>query len=105
MKREIDNLLLFPVGRTLAALLVCATLTSCDTGPESIKVGILHSFSGPLASSERAVAESSILEIVWQSDRPIRPNPYPASRKQTEWELFLNQLSESWGGAWSAPGP
>lgn len=43
------------------------------------------------------------VEIVWQSHTPIRPKPYPDSRKQPEWELLLNQLSDSWGGGWSAP--
>jgi urea transport system substrate-binding protein len=42
------------------------------------------------------------LEIVWQSERPIAPRPYPASRKKTDWELFMNDLREQWGGGWSA---
>jgi urea transport system substrate-binding protein len=41
-------------------------------------------------------------EIVWQSERPIAPRPYPVSRKKTDWELFLNDLRERWGGGWSA---
>jgi len=46
--------------------------------------------------------ENGQLEIVWQSERPIAPRPYPASRKKTDWELFLNDLRERWGGGWSA---
>ena len=42
------------------------------------------------------------LEIVWESERPIAPRPYPVSRKKTDWELFLNDLRERWGGGWSA---
>jgi len=46
--------------------------------------------------------ENGQLEIVWESERPIAPRPYPASRKRTDWELFLNDLREQWGGGWSS---
>lgn len=35
-------------------------------------------------------------EIVWSSDRPIRPEPFPPSRPQAEWEKFLSTLFENW---------
>lgn len=41
-------------------------------------------------------------DIVWESGKPIPPRPYPATRKKSDWGLFLNDLREQWGGGWSA---
>jgi urea transport system substrate-binding protein len=43
-------------------------------------------------------------EIVWISNGPIRPLPYPVYRTQAEWDKFLSDLYESWGGSWVNPG-
>jgi urea transport system substrate-binding protein len=43
-------------------------------------------------------------EIVWTSDRPVRPVPYPIFRLRTEWQLFLQSLYDGWGGHWANPG-
>ncbi|PTX97245.1 urea ABC transporter substrate-binding protein [Verrucomicrobia bacterium LW23] len=43
--------------------------------------------------------------IVWDSRRPIRPQPFPLSRSRSEWEAFLLQLYTRWDRNWSAPGP
>jgi urea transport system substrate-binding protein len=43
-------------------------------------------------------------EIVWTSDRPVRPVPYPIFRLSTEWQLFLQSLYDGWGGHWANPG-
>jgi urea transport system substrate-binding protein len=42
-------------------------------------------------------------KIVWTSDKPIRPIPYPPSRTRSEWESFLESLHRAWGG-WANPG-
>ncbi|MBC2593644.1 urea ABC transporter substrate-binding protein [Ruficoccus amylovorans] len=42
-------------------------------------------------------------EIVWQSDVPIRPEPYPVFRSKEEWEAVITNLNRQWGGAWDAP--
>ena len=42
--------------------------------------------------------------IVWASDHPIRPIPFPSYRSPLDWEKFLNQLYSQWGGRWAAPG-
>ncbi len=42
-------------------------------------------------------------DLVWSTDKPIRPIPYPRSRSQSEWESFLNDLYRGWGG-WANPG-
>jgi urea transport system substrate-binding protein len=44
------------------------------------------------------------LEIVYQSPRPLRPEPFPASRTRAEWEKYLEELHTAWGGNWHNPG-
>ena len=43
-------------------------------------------------------------DIVWSSDVPTPPIPYPASRSRAEWDAYLQQLYDKWGGRWSNPG-
>ena len=45
------------------------------------------------------------IEIVWSSERPIRPEPYPATRTPVQWNAFLDDLYKGWGGRWFNPGP
>lgn len=47
--------------------------------------------------------ENGQFEIVWQSPFPIAPMPFPQTRKNTDWEIFLNDLRLEWGGSWAAP--
>lgn len=42
-------------------------------------------------------------EIVWSSEKPIRPLPYPAFRSKPEWDAFLAKLKTGWGGTWAQP--
>jgi urea transport system substrate-binding protein len=42
-------------------------------------------------------------EIVWSSERPIRPEPFPATHPRNYWDRFLTDLYEKWGGHWEAP--
>ena len=44
-------------------------------------------------------------EIVWSSPDPVRPIPFPASRPREQWQRFLVDLHQNWGGEWSAPAP
>jgi len=43
-------------------------------------------------------------DIVWTSGRPVRPVPYPVYRSRTEWNEFVKQLNDQWGGQWANPG-
>ncbi|HYW21958.1 MAG TPA: urea ABC transporter substrate-binding protein [Nodularia sp. (in: cyanobacteria)] len=43
-------------------------------------------------------------EIVWNSDKPIRPRPYPLSRSKAEWEIFVKSLYQGWNNNWANPG-
>jgi len=42
-------------------------------------------------------------DIVWDSHRPVRPQPFPLSRTPAEWEQFLDALKAGWNGHWAAP--
>lgn len=41
------------------------------------------------------------VDIVWSSNKPVKPIPYPASRKKDVWENFLTNLYEGWGKNWA----
>jgi len=42
-------------------------------------------------------------EIVWSSENPVQPIPYPIFRTPAEWDSFLADLHAGWGGAWASP--
>jgi len=42
-------------------------------------------------------------EIVWSTEKPVRPIPYPAFRSRAEWERMLMDLHAAWGGKWVNP--
>ncbi len=42
-------------------------------------------------------------DIVWDSHRPVRPQPFPLSRTPGQWEQFLDNLRAGWNGNWAAP--
>jgi urea transport system substrate-binding protein len=39
-------------------------------------------------------------KIVWSSEEPIHPEPFPATRKRTEWLRFLDETYRDLGGRW-----
>ena len=56
----------------------------------------------------RAVRIGKILpdgqfEIVWDSQRAVRPVPFPLTRSRADWEQFVRDLYQSWGRRWSKP--
>ncbi|MCH2133979.1 MAG: urea ABC transporter substrate-binding protein [Phycisphaerales bacterium] len=51
------------------------------------------------------ITPARFFDIVWESDEPVRPMPYPPSRTKEEWDTFLDDLHTSWGGRWSNPEP
>ena len=42
-------------------------------------------------------------DIVWSSDKPVRPMPFPLSRTRADWERWQKDLSASWDGKWVSP--
>ncbi|MCP4254057.1 MAG: urea ABC transporter substrate-binding protein [Candidatus Scalindua sp.] len=47
------------------------------------------------------IREDGQFNIVWSSEKPVRPVPYPAYRSKSQWNGFLQYLYESWGGNWA----
>ena len=47
------------------------------------------------------IVEGGQFEIVWSSEKPIRPEPFPGSRSPAAWTEFMNELFETWGGNWT----
>ena len=41
-------------------------------------------------------------EIVWSSQRPVRPIPFPTYRSASEWEALLVKFYRGWGNRWSS---
>jgi urea transport system substrate-binding protein len=50
------------------------------------------------------IREDGQFDIVWSSEKPIRPVPYPIYRSRGEWTAFLDGLYRGWGGAWANRG-
>lgn len=38
--------------------------------------------------------------IVWESDKPVKPYPYPGYATHQEWNSYLDGLYEGWGKSW-----
>ena len=43
------------------------------------------------------------IQIVFSTESPIEPQPYPDSRTREQWTAFLDGLYEGWGHAWANP--
>ncbi|HNX90321.1 MAG TPA: urea ABC transporter substrate-binding protein [Candidatus Omnitrophota bacterium] len=48
------------------------------------------------------VNANGAFDIVWASNSPIDPVPYPSFRDKTYWEAFLKTLYKRYNGQWSA---
>jgi urea transport system substrate-binding protein len=44
------------------------------------------------------------LEVIYTSESPIAPIPYPNTRSKGDWDTFLRDLHLRWGGQWANPG-
>ncbi|TAE67147.1 MAG: ABC transporter substrate-binding protein [Bacteroidetes bacterium] len=40
-------------------------------------------------------------DIVWDSEKAVKAQPYPNSRSKGDWEQFLLGLFQGWGGKWA----
>jgi urea transport system substrate-binding protein len=49
------------------------------------------------------VREDGQFEILFNTETPRQPKPYPASRSREEWERYLKNLYAGWGDRWLAP--
>lgn len=41
--------------------------------------------------------------VLWSTEAPIKPEPFPLSRPRSEWEDYLAGQFEGWGRRWTAP--
>lgn len=48
------------------------------------------------------ITEQKQLKIVWFSNAPVAPKPFPETRSEEQWFHYLNQLQKSWNGSWHA---
>jgi urea transport system substrate-binding protein len=69
-------------------------------GPVRIDPGTQHAFKRPRIGR---VAADGQFEIVWEAEKPLRPEPYPDSRSAAEWRAVLHDLYRDWGNRWSPP--
>jgi urea transport system substrate-binding protein len=51
------------------------------------------------------IADAGGIEMVFSTESPIKPEPFPASRAREEWRTFLADLYDGWGQRWANPGP
>ncbi|MDD5085251.1 MAG: urea ABC transporter substrate-binding protein [Candidatus Omnitrophica bacterium] len=47
------------------------------------------------------VNKAGQFDIVWSSEKLVRPAPYPPYRTKSEWNNFLKKLYQTWGGKWA----
>jgi len=50
------------------------------------------------------ISEQNRFEVVFCSDVPMTPLPFPATRPRAAWETFLTDFQLQWGGQWANPG-
>jgi urea ABC transporter urea binding protein len=50
------------------------------------------------------IKKNGQFDVVWSSQRPIRPIPFPVYRTRQEWSEFLDELYLRWDGNWANPG-
>jgi urea transport system substrate-binding protein len=49
------------------------------------------------------VRPDGAIAILWDSQGPVRPVPFPTFLTRPEWLAFLDGLYRGWGGNWAAP--
>ncbi len=49
------------------------------------------------------IIEGGQFEVIWSSEKPIRPETFPGSRTPGAWRAFLEDLFKRWSGHWTKP--
>jgi len=50
------------------------------------------------------IGKDGQFEILWSSETPVQPVPYPVYRSAAEWNAFLDNMYIAWGRSWENPG-
>jgi urea transport system substrate-binding protein len=50
------------------------------------------------------VQSNGQFKIVWSSQKPVRPVPFPIYRPKSDWISYINSFYTKWGQRWSNPG-
>lgn len=74
---------------------------SAPEGVVSIDPATLHTWKTVHIGQ---IKEDGQFKVVWTSNGPVRPVPYPIYRSQVGWDKFLTDLYTGWGGSWAKPG-
>jgi len=91
-----------------------AGLESPEAVREHLRGLAYHSPGGPVTIDKEnqhlwkkarigKVLEDGQFQIIWESKNPIQPLPFPASRKISEWKVFLHTKYVAWNKNWSKP--
>jgi urea transport system substrate-binding protein len=59
-----------------------------------------HALKTPRIGRMRADGQ---FDVVWSAGFPVAPAPYPSLRSRADWDGFLAQLQQGWGGRWENP--
>jgi urea transport system substrate-binding protein len=70
-------------------------------GPVQIDPATQHTFKTVRIGR---ISEDRRFEVVYTSETPIAPVPYPPTRTQQAWDDFVADLHLGWGGQWANPG-
>ena len=49
------------------------------------------------------ITKNGDFSVIWSSEQPIRPEPYPSSRSVAQWHELLESNFARWQGRWSRP--
>lgn len=66
------------------------TISDNNHAEETVRIGKLN--------------DQGFFDVVWASDAPVAPEPFPSFRSRSYWKNYLNGLYDGWGGHWAAPG-
>jgi len=59
--------------------------------------------AAPVSAPGARIGADGHFDVVWTSDKPVRPEPYPTTRTREQWATFLAGLQQRWNGRWEAP--
>jgi urea transport system substrate-binding protein len=68
-------------------------------GPVRLDASTQHLYKTPRVGK---ITDHGQFEVVWSAKEPVKPDPFPPSRKATEWQGYLVDLYRGWGDSWSA---